>query len=414
MRRILLSIASIPLLIFVVINLKLPGEKIESSLEDTALKQDKTSLITGVVQPLDTMDAIFDRQALNKMDLSEIIKSSRSTYNLAKLSVGNIYSFEINKEENKVQNIKYEIDDFSYLQVTRTPEGFKAERVKVEYTKKIGSLFINIKDNLIFSLPNTSREYLKLAFKLSDIFAWDIDFSSDIRNNDSIKIIVEELWIGNVFKGFGNILTAEFFNNGTLHNAYRFEYDGYADYFNAKGKSLRKTLLKSPLRFKYISSGFSRRRLHPILRIVRPHLGVDYAAPTGTPVSAAGDGTVMYAGYKGQNGKMVRLRHNSGLETFYGHLSRIPKKIRKWVKVSQGDIVGYVGTTGLSTGPHLDYRIKRNGRFVNPLTVKLPRGKSIPKHLIAEFRQLVEYMDVKLASLSRPFIAFSGKEKFSS
>jgi murein DD-endopeptidase MepM/ murein hydrolase activator NlpD len=409
-----LSIASIPLLIFVVINLKLPGENIESSLEDTALRQDKTSLITGVVQQLDTMDAIFDKHALNKVDLSEIIKSSKSTYNLSKLSVGNVYSFDINKKENTVQDIQYEIDDYSYLKVTRTPEGFKAERVKVEYTKKIGSLFINIKDNLIFSLPNTSREYLKLAFKLSDIFAWDIDFSSDIRNNDSIKIIVEELWIGNVFKGFGNILTAEFFNNGTLHKAYRFEYDGYADYFNDKGKSLRKTLLKSPLRFKYISSGFSRRRLHPILRIVRPHLGVDYAAPTGTPVSAAGDGTVMYAGYKGQNGKMVRIRHNSGLETFYGHLSRIPKRIRKWVKISQGDIIGYVGTTGLSTGPHLDYRIKRNGMFVNPLTVKLPRGKSIPKHLIAEFRQLVEYMDVKLASLTRPFIAFSVKEKVSS
>jgi murein DD-endopeptidase MepM/ murein hydrolase activator NlpD len=409
-----LSIASIPLLIFVVINLKLPGENIESSLEDTALRQDKTSLITGVVQQLDTLDAIFDKHALNKVDLSEIIKSSKSTYNLSKLSVGNVYSFDINKKENTVQDIQYEIDDYSYLKVTRTPEGFKAERVKVEYTKKIGSLFINIKDNLIFSLPNTSREYLKLAFKLSDIFAWDIDFSSDIRNNDSIKIIVEELWIGNVFKGFGNILTAEFFNNGTLHKAYRFEYDGYADYFNDKGKSLRKTLLKSPLRFKYISSGFSRRRLHPILRIVRPHLGVDYAAPTGTPVSAAGDGTVMYAGYKGQNGKMVRIRHNSGLETFYGHLSRIPKRIRKWVKISQGDIIGYVGTTGLSTGPHLDYRIKRNGMFVNPLTVKLPRGKSIPKHLIAEFRQLVEYMDVKLASLTRPFIAFSVKEKVSS
>jgi murein DD-endopeptidase MepM/ murein hydrolase activator NlpD len=409
-----LSIASVPLLIFVVINLKLPGENIESSLEDTALRQDKTSLITGVVQQLDTMDAIFDKHALNKVDLSEIIKSSKSTYSLSKLSVGNVYSFDINKKENTVQDIQYEIDDYSYLKVTRTPEGFKAERVKVEYTKKIGSLFINIKDNLIFSLPNTSMEYLKLAFKLSDIFAWDIDFSSDIRNNDSIKIIVEELWIGNVFKGFGNILTAEFFNNGTLHKAYRFEYDGYADYFNDKGKSLRKTLLKSPLRFKYISSGFSRRRLHPILRIVRPHLGVDYAAPTGTPVSAAGDGTVMYAGYKGQNGKMVRIRHNSGLETFYGHLSRIPKRIRKWVKISQGDIIGYVGTTGLSTGPHLDYRIKRNGMFVNPLTVKLPRGKSIPKHLIAEFRQLVEYMDVKLASLTRPFIAFSVKEKVSS
>ncbi len=413
MKRILLSIASIPLLIFIVINLKSPAEKIESPSEDTVAKQDETFLITGVVQPLDTLDAIFDKNTLSKVDLSEIMKSTKDTYNLSKLSVGNIYSFEIDREENKIQNIQYEIDGSSYLAVSRTPDGFVTERVKVEYTKKIGSLYITIKDNLIVSLPNTGKEYLKLAFRLSDIFAWDIDFSSDIRNNDSVKIIVEELWIGNVFKGFGDILTAEFFNNGTLHKAYMFEYDGYADYFNSKGQSMRKTLLRSPLKFKYISSGFSKRRLHPVLRIFRPHLGVDYAAPRGTPVSAAGDGTVIYRGYKGQNGKMVRIRHNAGLETSYGHLSRIPKKIRKWVKVSQGDIVGYVGTTGLSTGPHLDYRIKRNGRYVNPLTVKLPRGKSIPKHLIAEFKHLVEYMDVKLAALTRPFIAFSGKENLS-
>jgi murein DD-endopeptidase MepM/ murein hydrolase activator NlpD len=326
--------------------------------------------------------------------------------------VGNIYFLKL--KGRHVEGMHYEIDDSSFLKIKRTPNGFIAERVKIRYTKKIGTLYIKIKDNLIFSFPETSKEYLKLALKLSDIFAWDIDFSNDIRDNDYIKIIVEELWLGNVFKGYGEILSAEFFNNGRVYKAYRFEYDGFADYYNERGESLRKALLRSPLRFKYISSGFGRRRLHPVLRIYRPHLGVDYAAPVGTPVSAAGDGVVVFAGYKGQYGKMVHIRHNNRLETFYGHLSRIPKKIKRGVKVSQGEIIGYVGKTGLATGPHLDYRIKLNGRFVNPLKVRLPRGRSIPEHLRAEFNKLVEYMDMRMAELNQPFMVSSAKEKISS
>jgi murein DD-endopeptidase MepM/ murein hydrolase activator NlpD len=313
-------------------------------------------------------------------------------------------------ERNNIQSMHYGIDSTSFLEVTRSLEGFRAEKVDIEYTKKVGSLFILIKDNLIQSMPNTHREYLKLALKLSDIYAWDIDFSSDIRDGDYVKMIVEELWAGGVFIGYGDILAAEFLNKGTIYKAYRFEYDGRVDYFDKNGKSLRKTLLRSPLRFKYISSYFSKRRFHPILRIYRPHLGVDYAAPVGTPVSAAGDGVVVFAGYKGQYGKMVRIRHRGGLETYYGHLSRIPKRIKKGIKVSQGDIIGYVGSTGLSTGPHLDYRIKLNGRFVNPLKVQLPRGKAIPASMRPEFSQLIKRMDTRLALLRQPFVASSAKE----
>ncbi len=373
-------------------------------------KRESIYTIVGIVRPKETMEAIFVKQGLSKKELFEIFQSAKKTYDLSKISVGNIYSFEVD-EKNSIQNMQYGIDEESFLKVIRTPEGFSAEKVVIEYRKSIGSFFIEIEDNLIFSMPSSHKEYNRLALELSDIYAWDIDFTSDIRNGDSVKIIVEELWIGEVFKGYGNILAAEFSNSRTVYKAYRFEHDGYVGYYDSKGKSLRKTLLRSPLKFKYISSHFSRGRFHPVLRIYRPHLGVDYAARSGTPVSSAGDGKVLYSGYKGQYGKMVRIKHSGGFETYYGHLSRIPKKIRKGAKVSQGDIIGYVGATGVATGPHLDYRIKINGRFVNPLKVRLPRSRSISTSVMSKFRKTADYMEVRLALLTQPIFAFKEKDK---
>jgi murein DD-endopeptidase MepM/ murein hydrolase activator NlpD len=251
-----------------------------------------------------------------------------------------------------------------------------------------------------------------LALQLSDIFAWDIDFSTDLRNGDTFKIVVEGFYLDGEFKKYGDILSAEFFNNGEVYRAYRFEYNGGADYYDADGKSLRRSFLKAPLNFRRISSGFSKRRLHPILKIFRPHLGVDYAAPTGTPVSTVGDGTVIFAGYKGQNGKIVAIKHVNGYRTYYGHLSKIQRGIRRGTKVKQGQVIGYVGATGLATGPHLDYRIKVNNRFVNPLMLKLPRGRSVPRKLMAKFKNFKNEMDTQLASITPPTSFFAGKDNY--
>lgn len=409
MKRILFGIASIPV-ILIVFFMGVRG--MDSADEMLVEKENHESIYTivGIVRPKETMEAIFDKHGLSKGELFGIFQSAKKSYDLSKISVGNIYSFEVD-EKNSIQHMQYGIDEESFLKVIRIPDGFNAEKVVIEYRKSIGSLFIDIEDNLIFSMPSSHKEYHRLALELSDIYAWDIDFTSDIRNGDSVKIIVEELWVGEVFRGFGNILAAEFSNNGTVYAAYRFEHDGYVGYYDSKGKSLRKTLLRSPLKFKYISSHFSRRRFHPVLRIYRPHLGVDYATPSGTPVSSAGDGKVLYSGYKGQYGKMVRIKHSGGFETYYGHLSRIPKKIRKGAKVSQGDIIGYVGATGVATGPHLDYRIKLNGRFVNPLKVRLPRSRSISESVMSEFRKTADYMEARLALLTQPIFAFKEKDK---
>ncbi len=417
MRQLLFSILSVPVFLFFIVNLKArtpepQAEKIQQD-QTVTVSEEPYYTITDIVRPGETLAAIFNKHRLGKQELNEIYQSARKEYDLSKISVGSVYSFKISKSENEIRSMQYGIDDVSFLDIARRPDGFSAEKVNVRIDKKIGYLYINIRNSLTNSMPGTHREYGRLALALADIYAWDIDFSHEIRNGDSVKIIVEELWAGEVFKGFGDILAAEFTNNGKTFFAYRFEYDGYADYYDRDGKSLRKSLLRSPLKFKYISSGFSRRRLHPKFRVYRPHLGIDYAARTGTPVSAAGNGTVILAGYKGQNGKMVKIKHPGGYETYYGHLSRIPRKIQRGTKVSQGDIIGYVGSTGVATGPHLDYRIKLKGNFVNPLKIRLPRGKSIPGKLMAGFRAVVNSFDSRLASVTGPVVALEKKKKTS-
>ena len=374
-----------------------------------SISESGSRTIAGIVQSNETLDSIFRKHKLKQTELSKIYHTSKKQFNLSKISVGSVYSIDLDKDENTIRSLQFGINDDSFLNVVRGPEGFKSEKVKINYETRIGSFYLDIKNSLASSMPGTHKEYSKLALKLSDIYAWDIDFFNDIKNGDSVKIIVEELWVGEAFKGFGDILAAEFINNGSIYKAYRFDGDGYTDYYDSEGKSLKKALLRSPLKFKYISSRFSTRRLHPKLKIYRAHLGVDYAAATGTPVSSAGSGKVVFAGRKGQMGKMVKIKHPGGYETYYGHLSKIPRKIRKGVKVSQSDVIGYVGSTGMVTGPHLDYRIKLNGKFVNPLKIQLPRGTSVPRKLFAEFKNIVNSFNIRLASLTRPVIALTEK-----
>jgi murein DD-endopeptidase MepM/ murein hydrolase activator NlpD len=382
----------------------------ESEIPKKFKHETKLQTIAGVVQKNETMDSIFSKYNLNKKELASILKASRNLYNLSNLTVGNIYMFITDEKKKSIQNMRYGIDTISYLDVARQSKDFLARKITLPQIVKTGTLYIDIEDNLIFSMPGNHPEYLKLALDLSEIYAWDIDFSSDIRNGDTVKIILEEFWTGEVFNGFGKILAAEFMNNGKAYAAYRFEYNGYADYFDQSGKSLKKSLLRSPVKFRYISSYFNRSRFHPILRIYRPHLGIDYAAPAGTPVSSAGNGTIMFAGYGGGIGNVVKIRHAGGFETSYGHLSKIQRNVRAGVKVSQGDIIGYVGSTGLSTGPHLDYRMRLNGNFINPLKVHLPRGESVPKNLITEFRATVNRFDTELSAISKPVIAITGQK----
>jgi murein DD-endopeptidase MepM/ murein hydrolase activator NlpD len=224
-----------------------------------------------------------------------------------------------------------------------------------------------------------------LAVELSEIFAWSIDFFG-VQEGDRYKVIYLESFVDSQSIGINNILGAWFYHNGTDFWGIPFEQGGVRSFFDEKGNSLRKAFLKAPLRFSRISSGFSHSRYHPVLKIRRPHHGVDYVAPTGTPVYSVGDGLVTGIGYqRSGGGNYVKIKHNSVYATTYMHLSRFGKGIRKGVYVKQGDVIGYVGTSGLSTGPHLDFRFYKNGSAVNPLKVEAPPVEPVYEENLAAY-----------------------------
>jgi murein DD-endopeptidase MepM/ murein hydrolase activator NlpD len=353
--------------------------------------------ITGNIKKGETLFDIFKKYKLDLKDLFRLKEASADIHKLRKLSPDRPYKIIVD-ENDQINSFVYWIDDDTILNIKSTEEGFCAEKIPVQYERRIHHIGGVIKDNLISSMSE-GKGNLMLALQLSDIFAWDIDFSTDIRNDDVFKIVVEGLYLNGEFKKYGEILSAEFVNKGETFSAYRFENDGRVDYYSSEGKSLRKAFLKAPLSFRRISSYFSRGRYHPVLKIYRPHHGLDYAAPTGTPVSAAGDGAVLFAGRKGQYGNLIIVRHSNGYKTYYGHLSRIGKGVRKGTRVDQGEVIGYVGATGLATGPHLHYEMRVNNRPINPLSLKIPHGKAIPASLMADFRKFKNEMDVKLASI---------------
>lgn len=354
--------------------------------------------IQDVVKPGETMFDIFQKHGLNHTELYLLKQASAGVHRLRNISTGQPYKIEL-APDNSVLSLTYQINDDLLLNITRSDPGFRAEKITIPYERRERNLGGIIESNLYDSLGNVGESAL-LAYGLSDIFSWDIDFTTDLRKGDTFKIVVEELWQDGRFKRYGNILAAEFTNDGKTHRAFRYEGpDGRAGYYDEEGKSLQRSFLKAPLSYRRISSGFSYSRRHPILKIRRPHLGVDYVAPGGTPVSALGDGTVQFAGYKGANGNLVILRHPKGFLTYYGHLRKVRRGVRRGARVAQGDVIGYVGATGRATGPHLDFRMKKGNRFVNPFRVNVPRSGGIPKRLLADYNKRRSALEGELASI---------------
>ena len=353
--------------------------------------------ITGKIKKGETLFDIFKKYKLDISELYKIREASANIHRLRELHPGRSYKIILDKNA-QIDSFIYWMDDDCFLNINRTDKGYCAEKVSIHYEKKILHIGGTIQDNLIASMEE-GNENLLLALQLSDMFAWDIDFTTDLRNNDSFKIVVEGLYLDGRFKKYGDILASEFSNNGDVYRAYAFRQNGKIDYYDETGKSLRKSFLKSPLSFRRISSGFSRGRYHPILKIYRPHQGLDYAAATGTPVSAAGDGAVLFAGRRGQYGNLIIIRHGNGYKTYYGHLAKIDKGVRTGVQVDQGRIIGYVGATGLATGPHLHYEMRINDRPVNPMSTRIPRGAAISEKMLATFRRFKDRMNLELATV---------------
>ncbi len=240
----------------------------------------------------------------------------------------------------------------------------------------------------------------RLGVELSEVFGWEIDFFA-LRSGDHFRVIYDNTYANGEYLGIGDIKAAEFQHRGRTVRAYYFDNGYRRGYFDAEGNSMEKELLMAPFRYNQrISSGFSRSRFHPILRERRPHYGTDYAAPTGTPIISVGDGVVTEARYRGGNGNIVQIRHNDQYRTAYLHLSRFASGIRPGVRVEQGQVIGYVGQTGLATGPHLCYRLYEHGQPINSVTADLPSAESLEEEFIDEFLPLVEYYDGRLDQMS--------------
>lgn len=363
----------------------------------TPAAQSQYRAIHDTVMKGETLLTIFEKYGLDIKELFAMRDVAAKVHPLKSLHAGQPYTLTVDCQ-SRVSSFVYWINRDSYLRIRKVATGFQAEKNELAYEKKLLTLSGAIEDNLISSIGE-DREHLVLALDLSDIFAWDIDFASDLRKGDTFRIIAEGYFYNGQFRKYGNIVAAEFTNNGELFKAYRFEQDGKVDYYDEGGNSRRKAFLKAPLVFRKISSYFAKCRFHPVLKIRRAHQGIDYAAASGTPVSTVGDGVVIQAGWCGGYGKMVVVRHPNGWQTRYGHLSRIAKGLRNGKRVEQGQTIGNVGSTGLSTGPHLHYEVRVGGRSMNPLALKIPKGWPVPRKQLAAFRSVRDRMDGYLTAM---------------
>ena len=339
---------------------------------------------TVTVSRGDSLSRIFGRLGLSPAVLHQVLHTDAETRSLKHLLPGQQLHFQI--DDQGLKAMKYERSLVTTLLVQRDDDGYNSELVSTPLSTRIVHAAATINDSLFLDGQSAGMSD-NLIMQMVAIYGWDIDFAQDIRSGDHFRLLYQEQYKDGVKVRDGPILAAEFVNQGRMYRAFRYtDPDGHTDYYNESGASMRKAFLRTPLRFTRISSGFSLHRKHPILNTIRAHKGVDYAAPIGTPIKAAGDGVVAFLGRKGGYGRVIVLKHGGRYSTLYGHMSAYARHLRAGSRVKQGQVIGYVGMSGLATGPHLHYEFRINGVHRNPLTVKLPKAKSIPAQYLADFK----------------------------
>jgi murein DD-endopeptidase MepM/ murein hydrolase activator NlpD len=333
------------------------------------------STIEVVVSRNDTMDRLFRRFELNLGDLAMLRGLPELRNQVDRLKPGEM--LKIMHRGGELVGMERKLSDSETLKVTRDENGFISDVLEnpLEIRTRTASAII---DSSLFQAAADAGLDERVAFDLAEIFQYDIDFVLDIQQGDRFTVVFEEVFQDGARLRNGNILAAKFINEGREYRAVRYvDEQGHSEYFTPDGKSLRKAFMRSPVQFSRISSRFNPSRRHPVLNTIRAHRGVDYAAPVGTPVRAAGEGKVRFVGRSGGYGNVVELEHGSGVVTVYGHLSRFAKQLRRGQRVELGKVIGYVGSTGLATGPHLHYEYRIRGVHKNPQTVPLPDAEPI-------------------------------------
>jgi murein DD-endopeptidase MepM/ murein hydrolase activator NlpD len=343
------------------------------------------ALIEVVVGRNDTLDAIFRRMSLNKSDLAAIRNLPGIRQSLDFLRPGD--SIKLTHTDGDIKELWRKVSDTQTLDVVRQEGGFEAKMINnpVEVRVRTANAVI---DSSLFQAAGAANISDMVALKLANIFGWDIDFVLDIREGDRFTAEYEQIYQDGKYLRDGEVLAAEFVNNGRVYRAVRFVGDnGGAGYYTPNGLAMRKAFLRAPVEFSRVSSAFNPHRHHPILNLIRGHMGTDYAAPIGTPVHAAGDGHVSFEGQRGGYGNAIVLTHGANVSTLYGHMSRFARNVHVGTRVQQGDVIGYVGMTGLATGPHLHYEYLTNGVHRNPQTVQLPGAEPLRAQDLQRFRE---------------------------
>ena len=355
----------------------------------------KTIIYGGNLARGETLISIFTRREVKANNYYRVISEFKKIYNVKKIQAGHYYELALSTE-NKILEFSYSPEVAKKYLVELTTSGYKAEEVQLKIHKEYFGYSGIIQNNLYHSMISAGVNP-NLIMTFADIFESRIDFLTDPRPGDKFFVVYEQSYTDNgqeVDKG--TILAGKYIMSGGRRGrrktkeyiAFAFPRGNLYDYYAPTGKSLSTQFLRAPLHFRRISSYFSNRRFHPILKYYRAHHGIDYAAPRGTPVSTIGDGKVLFVGRNGGYGKMIKIKHNSTYESWYGHLSRYARGIKRGAYVKKGQDIGYVGSTGLSTGPHLDFRVKKYGSFVNFLRLRLPPAKRLTKKEMKEFLPL--------------------------
>ncbi len=350
------------------------------------------------VQKGDSLSYLFRERGLAPGVLLRVLRSGEAAESLHRLKPGQTLRF-MRDETGQLLELVFEKDPVESVRIHAHEEGFKAQLERKSVDTQIANLAGTIQSSLFVDGGKAGLSD-RQVMELVDIFRWDIDFALEIRPGDQFRVLFEEKLLDGEKWRNGPILAAEFINKGKRYQAFRYQdKQGRVAYFNADGYSKRRAFTRSPLRFARVSSGFSKSRWHPILKRWRSHKGVDYAAPIGTPIKATGQGRVIFQGWKKGYGRVVILEHARKYQTLYAHMSRFAKKVKVGRRVEQGQVVGYVGKSGLASGPHVHYEFRVNGVHRNPLTIKLPKSLRLSRAKLTHFKRETKPLITQLAAI---------------
>jgi murein DD-endopeptidase MepM/ murein hydrolase activator NlpD len=355
-------------------------------------------LIEGDISRNQSLSQIMSKHGIPLKTVFELVKQTRPTYNLGRLRPGQPYSIKLNSDDQLVA-FTYQTHENRELSIERQDDEFVSRLIAPEYKIQVDTLEGVIKDNLINTVLKAGGSY-QVAIDLEEIFAWQINFFKDLRVGDSFKVLVEKKFLDQEFVEFGKIRAVTFQNRGKNLSAVYFKPEGErGGYYTSDGRPLKKQFLKSPLKYTRITSRFTHRRFHPIYKRHMAHRAVDYAAPRGTPIYAISDGEVINLSRSSRSGKHIKLKHPNGYVSSYSHLSKYAKKLSRGKKVQQGQVIGYVGSTGAATGPHLCFHLRKNGKSINPLKFQSPGGPDLQEKSQEAFRVLAQQ---EMQALNQP------------